>query len=82
MLQVSWEPYDGEGALPFHLSNMCGCDDDFYRMRCRLICFYVVEFHLPDRVARQFGVRQLWPMAPFSTGVDLPKCSVISIVPL
>ncbi|XP_066380924.1 heat shock 70 kDa protein BIP2-like [Miscanthus floridulus] len=31
--QVSWEPYDGEGALLFQLSNMCGCDDDFYRMR-------------------------------------------------
>jgi len=52
MLQVSWKPYDGEGALRFQLSNMCGCDDDFYRMRCPLNCFYAVEFHLPDRVAR------------------------------
>ncbi|XP_066316823.1 protein MAIN-LIKE 2-like [Miscanthus floridulus] len=31
--QVSWESYDGEGALPFHLSNMCEFDDNFYRMR-------------------------------------------------
>ena len=80
MLQVSWEPYDGEGALPFHLSNMCGCDDDFYRMRCPLMCFYAVEFHLSDRVARQLGVRQLWPTAPLSTGIDLHKCFAISIV--
>ena len=70
---MSWESYDGEEALPFQLSNMCGCDDDFYRMRCPLICFYAVEFHLLDRVARQFGVRQFWPMAPFLTGVDLYK---------
>ena len=40
MLQVEWEPYDGEGALSFQLSNVCGFDDDFYRMRCPLICFY------------------------------------------
>ena len=73
MLQVSWEPYDGKGALPFHLSNMCGFDDDFYRMRYPLICFYVVKFYLSDRVARQFRVRQLWPTALFSTGVDLLK---------
>jgi hypothetical protein len=59
MLQVMWEPYDGERALPFWLSNMCGCDYDLYRMRCPLICIYAVEFYLPDRVARQFGVRQL-----------------------
>ena len=73
MLQVEWELYDGEGALPFHLSNMSGCDDDFYRMRCPLICFYAVEYHLPDRVARQFVVRQLWPTTLFSTVVDLHK---------
>ena len=73
MLQVEWESYGGEDALPFQLSNVCEADDDFYRMRCPLICFYAVEFHLPDRVARQFRVRQLWPTALFSTSVDLHK---------
>jgi hypothetical protein len=24
-------------------------------VRCPLICFYAVEYHLPHRVARQFG---------------------------
>ena len=57
MLQVEWEPYGGEDALPFQLSNVYGADDYFYRMRCPLICFYAVEYHLSDRVARQFGVR-------------------------
>ncbi|XP_066396328.1 protein MAIN-LIKE 1-like [Miscanthus floridulus] len=52
---VEWEPYGGEDTLPFQLSNVCGADDYFYRMRCPLICFYAVEYHLPDRVARQFG---------------------------
>ncbi|XP_066363695.1 serine/threonine-protein phosphatase 7 long form homolog [Miscanthus floridulus] len=70
---VEWEPYGGEDALPFQLSNVCGADDYFYSMRCPLICFYAVEYHLPDRVACQFGVRQLWPMPLFSTGVDLHK---------
>ena len=73
MLQVSWESYDGERALPFPLSNMCGCDYDLYRMRCPLICFYAVKFYQPDRVARQFGVRRLWSTAPFLTGVDIHK---------
>ena len=73
MLQVEWELYGGEDALPFQLSNVCGANDDFYRMRCSLIYFYAVEFHLPDRVGCQFGVRQLWPTALFLTSVDLHK---------
>ncbi|CAN6321728.1 unnamed protein product [Urochloa humidicola] len=42
-------------------------------MKCPLICFYAVEYHLPRRVARQFGIRQLWPVEPFSTSVELHK---------
>ncbi|XP_066323777.1 uncharacterized protein [Miscanthus floridulus] len=30
--KVEWEPNGGEGALPFQLSNVCGFDDNFYRM--------------------------------------------------
>ena len=48
-------------------------DKDLYLMRCPLICFYAVEFHLPHRVACQFGLRQEWPMEPFSTSIDLHK---------
>jgi hypothetical protein len=75
MLQVTWEPYDEdwERALPFQLSNMCGIDGDIYRMKCPLIYFYAIEWHLPHRVACQFGVRQLWPMDLQPTRVDLHK---------
>uniref|UniRef100_K4A1T2 SWIM-type domain-containing protein n=1 Tax=Setaria italica TaxID=4555 RepID=K4A1T2_SETIT len=53
---VNWQPYEGEDALPFAVSVMCAADDDLYRMKCPLICFYAVEYNLPDRVARQFGI--------------------------
>ncbi|CAN6336643.1 unnamed protein product [Urochloa humidicola] len=55
------------------LSSMCFADEDLYRMTCPLICFYAVEYHLPQRVARQFGLRQEWPVPPFSTSVELHK---------
>jgi hypothetical protein len=72
ILQVTWDSYD-EGHFLFQLSNMCGVDSDIYRMRCPLIYFYVVEWHLPHRVSHQFGVRQLWPTDPHPSGVDLHK---------
>jgi hypothetical protein len=84
MLQVTWEPYDGERALPFQLSNMCGSNNELYRVRCPLICFYAVEYHLPHRVAREFEARQLWPPDLVSTGVTQVfscfNCTVILVV--
>jgi hypothetical protein len=70
---VTSESYADEGALPFLVSNVCDSDSELYRVRCPLICFYAIEYHLPHRVARQFVVRQLWPPSPVSTGVDLHK---------
>eukprot|EP00267_Zea_mays_P053207 XP_020406320.1 serine/threonine-protein phosphatase 7 long form homolog [Zea mays] len=52
---------------------MCSIDEDIYLMRCPLICFYAVEYHLPHRVARQFGLRQEFPVEPFSTSIELHK---------
>jgi hypothetical protein len=63
----------GQGALPFLVSNVCDSDNELYRVRCPLICFYTVEYHLPHRVACQFGARQLWTPSPVSTGVGLRK---------
>uniref|UniRef100_K3YRP1 Aminotransferase-like plant mobile domain-containing protein n=1 Tax=Setaria italica TaxID=4555 RepID=K3YRP1_SETIT len=68
---VNWQPYDADDPLPFPLSFMCAMDDDIYRMVCPLICFYAVEYHLPDRVARQFGMRQIWPPQATSTSMEL-----------
>ena len=32
-----------------------------WRSRVPLICFWLVEFHLPNRVLRQFGLKQEQP---------------------
>jgi hypothetical protein len=50
-LQVTWEPYADDAALPFVVSNVCDSDSELYRVTCPLICFYAVEYHLPHRVA-------------------------------
>lgn len=63
-----WQPYE---EVPFALSDLCGLDEDLYRMKCPLICFYAVEWHLPYRVSRQFGKLQEWPVPPHSTSYDL-----------
>ena len=42
-------------------------------MRCLLICFCTVEYHLPHRVARQFGRLQPCPPEDFSTSQQLHK---------
>ena len=55
---VIWEPYTVDRMGQLQLSSMCDVDEDMYTMsHCPLICFYAVEFHLPHRVACQFGLR-------------------------
>jgi hypothetical protein len=73
LLQVNWEPYDDIQVLQLGVSIMCSADEDLYKMMCPLICFYAVEYHLPHRVARQFGLAQEWPVKQFSTNVELHK---------
>ena len=76
-LQVVWEPYEEVQAQQLALSNECFnecfANEDMYTMTCPLICFYAVKYHLAHRVARQFGLRQDWPVPPFSTSVELHK---------
>eukprot|EP00267_Zea_mays_P032849 XP_008666778.1 serine/threonine-protein phosphatase 7 long form homolog [Zea mays] len=70
---VTWQPYLDPYFASIQLSSMCSIDEDIYLMRCPLICFYAVEYHLPHRVARQFGLRQEFPVEPFSTSIELHK---------
>jgi hypothetical protein len=70
---VTWQPYHEPYFANIQLSTMCDIDEDIYLMRCPLICFYVVEYHLPHRVARQFELRQEFPVEPFSTLIELHK---------
>ncbi|XP_028061205.1 serine/threonine-protein phosphatase 7 long form homolog [Camellia sinensis] len=47
-----WQPY--VGVLPT-LPDYCRLGKEIWMARIPLICFDVVEWHLPDRVLRQFG---------------------------
>ncbi|KAL6848192.1 hypothetical protein ACP4OV_022320 [Aristida adscensionis] len=71
--QVVWEPYSRPGVRDLVLNSMCRRDEDLWMVRCHLICFYMVEFHLPHRVMRQFN--KIQPCLPelFSTSIELHK---------
>ncbi|KAI4977816.1 hypothetical protein ZWY2020_014370, partial [Hordeum vulgare] len=51
-----WRPYDEDRQ--YDLNHMCTRDSNIWRSRCPMICFYAVEYHFVDRVARQFGIRE------------------------
>ncbi|KAE8813476.1 hypothetical protein D1007_09296 [Hordeum vulgare] len=69
--QVNWRPYTVLRQFP--LSNMCLRDQHLWRVRCPMICFYAVEWHLPHRVSKQFGVHQCTPPDYVETSVKLHK---------
>ncbi|GFZ11319.1 hypothetical protein Acr_22g0007170 [Actinidia rufa] len=55
--------------------DYCRVASDIWVSRSPLVCFEVVEWHLPDRVCRQFGLRQIIPVAantsPELHGIDM-----------
>nr|XP_020184708.1 protein MAIN-LIKE 1-like [Aegilops tauschii subsp. strangulata] len=63
--QVVWQPYGANDRLGYTeesaINPMCLRDRDLWLMRCPLICNWAVEFHLPHRVFRQFGLFQPHP---------------------
>ncbi|KAK1650183.1 hypothetical protein QYE76_067988 [Lolium multiflorum] len=62
--QVEWEPYGSYyhiGAGMADLNHKCTEEARFWRMRCPLICMWLVEHHQPHRVMRQFGLYQECP---------------------
>ncbi|XP_071681213.1 serine/threonine-protein phosphatase 7 long form homolog [Lolium perenne] len=62
--QVEWEPYGTYyriGAGMPDLNHKCTEEARFWRMRCPLICMWLVEHHQPQRVMRQFGLYQECP---------------------
>lgn len=58
-LQMIWQPYDDDllAALP----EECMVDADLWQSHSPLICFNIVEWHIPGRVMRQFGLMQTVP---------------------
>ncbi|KAK1684504.1 hypothetical protein QYE76_045352 [Lolium multiflorum] len=62
--QVEWEPYGSYyhiGSGMADLNHKCTEEARFWRMRCPLICMWLVEHHQPQRVMRQFGLYQECP---------------------
>jgi hypothetical protein len=54
-LQVTFQPYETYAVHGMALTAICKCDQDLWMVVVPLICYYVVEWHLPIRVVRQFG---------------------------
>ena len=53
---MTWQPYTM--AKMEALADICRDSQVIWRSRCPLICFDIVEFHLSDRVMRQFGLEK------------------------
>ena len=51
-----WEPYIRE--LVAHLPDICLANQEIWQTMSPLICFETVEWHRPERVLRQFDLRQ------------------------
>lgn len=57
--QVIWQPYTD--AVLAELPDMCTAGRDIWRAEVPLICFDMIEWHLPSRVMRQWGLLQEIP---------------------
>ncbi|KAK1615983.1 hypothetical protein QYE76_021500 [Lolium multiflorum] len=64
LLSVEWEPYGSYyriGAGMADLNHKCTEEALFWRMRCPLICMWLVEHHQPHRVMRRFLYQECPP---------------------
>nr|ABA95137.1 Transposable element protein, putative, MuDR [Oryza sativa Japonica Group] len=61
---VIWEPYTEEAVAaraPLGLSSLCTRDQDYWLTILPMVFDIFVEPHCPQRVMRQFGLRQVFP---------------------
>ncbi|CAN6215039.1 unnamed protein product [Urochloa humidicola] len=70
---VIWQPYVRDEIVDMELSPLCTRDEALWRAQVPLICYFLVEYHLPCRVARQFGFLQHCPVEHNSTSQKLHK---------
>uniref|UniRef100_A0A2N9GV37 Aminotransferase-like plant mobile domain-containing protein n=1 Tax=Fagus sylvatica TaxID=28930 RepID=A0A2N9GV37_FAGSY len=71
--QVIWQPYTDDvlSSLP----EYCRIGQEVWRSVTPLICFQIVEWHLPNRALRQFGMQQDIPQ-PVNTDEKLHDCDL------
>jgi hypothetical protein len=61
------------------LNAICKRDHDLWRAKLPLICYYIVEWHLPNRVLCQFGRLQTIAMHHEAMSQKLHKLSDFDI---
>jgi hypothetical protein len=54
-LQVTWQIYETDVVHGMDPNDICRHDQDLWTTVVPLICYYIVEWHLPIHVVRQFG---------------------------
>ncbi|XP_020271966.1 serine/threonine-protein phosphatase 7 long form homolog [Asparagus officinalis] len=59
--QFKWRPYTPPELDMHSLAPICRDSPDLWRARVPLICWEIVEMHVPDRVLRQFTLSQHVP---------------------
>uniref|UniRef100_K3ZCG9 SWIM-type domain-containing protein n=1 Tax=Setaria italica TaxID=4555 RepID=K3ZCG9_SETIT len=69
--QVEWKPCDRQQLSDIVFSPTCYRDRELWRCTTPMILYYVVEFHMPHRVMRQFGRMQPCPPLKLSTSQQL-----------
>ena len=72
LIQIVWESYTHTlGSLPAY----CTAGQHIWRAKVLLIYFWIVEGHHPDRVFRQFGMKQPIPLV-VDTSTNLHRISL------
>jgi hypothetical protein len=60
------------------LNTICRCDHDLWMVVVPLICYYIVEWHLPVRVVCQFGGLETIAVQHVATSQSLYKSPIMS----
>ncbi|KAL0312292.1 UNVERIFIED_CONTAM: hypothetical protein Sradi_5628500 [Sesamum radiatum] len=71
--QFIWQPYDMD--LDRIMAYAADFTPELWRSACPLIFYAIVEIHHPERVLRQFGMRQNIPEMPDSRDMTLHQIS-------
>ncbi|TVU49649.1 hypothetical protein EJB05_00971, partial [Eragrostis curvula] len=71
--EVKWTPYSRPEIENMNLSPICKRDENYWRATIPLVWFFVVEWHLPQRVVRQFGLLQQPDVHQETTNRELHK---------
>ncbi|KAL0313103.1 UNVERIFIED_CONTAM: Serine/threonine-protein phosphatase 7 long form [Sesamum radiatum] len=73
LLQFIWQPYDMDSDVI--MAYAADFNPQLWRSSCPLIFYAIVEMHHPERVLRQFGMRQNIPEATDTRDMSLHQIS-------